>query len=87
AFVAYALALLLLEPELGARELLFETVSALFTVGSSLGVTDSLGDAAKVVLSTAMFVGRVGILSLLMGVVRSRRDASPHFPKESVIIN
>ena len=87
AFVAYALVVLLLEPSLGARELLFETVSALFTVGSSLGVTDSLGDTTKVVLCTAMFVGRVGILSLLMGLVRSRRDASSHFPKESVIIN
>ena len=87
AYAVYAFVILLLEPGMGARALLFETLSALFTVGSSLGATEHLCDASKVVLSTAMFVGRVGILSLLMGVVRAPKDPSEHFPKESVIIN
>ncbi len=86
-FAAYALTLLLLEPHLSVRAVLFEVVSALFTVGSSLGITDELCNGSKVVLSTAMFVGRVGILSLLMGVVPHGRDASSHFPQDSVIIN
>lgn len=87
AFLLYAVAMLLLEPDLRVRDVLFEVVSALFTVGSSLGITDRLGDASKLLLSTAMFVGRVGILSLLMGIVRSRRDSSVHYPEEPVIIN
>lgn len=87
AYAAYAFVLLLLEPRLPVRALLFETLSALFTVGSSLGITDALGQPAKVVLCTAMFVGRVGILSLLMGLVRTRRDSSALFPSENVIIN
>lgn len=87
AFAAYAFILLVLEPALPVRELLFEVTSALFTVGSSLGITERLGDASKVVLSTAMFVGRVGILSMLMGLVRTRRDSSGLFPQEHVIIN
>jgi len=87
AYCLYAFALLLLEPQLGVREALFEVVSALFTVGSSLGATECLGDGAKVLLSTAMFVGRVGILSLLMGLVRQRKDSSAYFPQEPVIIN
>ncbi len=86
-FTAYAMAILVLEPALSVKALLFEVVSALFTVGSSLGITGELCDGSKVVLSTAMFVGRVGILSLLMGVLPHRRDASPHYPQDSVIIN
>lgn len=87
AYICYAFALLMLEPDMSVRDALFEVVSALFTVGSSLGATEHLCDASKVLLSTAMFLGRVGILSLLMGVVRTRRDASVHFPEEPVIIN
>ncbi|MDE6109560.1 MAG: potassium transporter, partial [Muribaculaceae bacterium] len=86
-FTAYALAILVLEPALSVKALLFEVVSALFTVGSSLGITGDLCDGSKVLLSTAMFVGRVGILSLLMGVLPHRRDASQHYPQDSVIIN
>ncbi|MDE6269682.1 MAG: potassium transporter, partial [Muribaculaceae bacterium] len=87
AYFIYSFTLLLLEPQLPVRAVLFETLSALFTVGSSLGITDSLGDPAKIVLSSAMLVGRVGILSLLMGLVRTRRDSSSLFPSENVIIN
>ena len=86
-YCIYAFAVLLLEPGLGVREVLFEVLSALFTVGSSLGITDRLGDASKVLLSTAMFLGRVGILSLLMGLVGARKDSSVHFPQEPIIIN
>ena len=86
-FLAYATAILLLEPRLAVKDCLFEVTSALFTVGSSLGITDRLGDASKIILSTAMFVGRVGILSLLIGLGSQSRDKSPHYPAESIIIS
>lgn len=85
--LAYCVAMLLLEPALPAKAVVFETVSALFTVGSSLGITAELGDVAKVLLCTAMFLGRVGLLSLLCGMMRRRRDLSPHLPSDNVIIN
>lgn len=78
---------MVLEPELPAKSLVFETVSALFTVGSSLGITDRLSDASKVVLCTAMFFGRIGLLSFLTGVMMKTRDVSEHLPKDTVIIN
>ena len=87
AYFFYAFMILLLEPRMSVRDSLFEVLSALFTVGSSLGATEHLGDPSKVLLSTAMFVGRVGILSLLMGLVRTRKDSSDYFPEEPVIIN
>lgn len=85
--LAYCVAMLLLEPALPAKAVVFETVSALFTVGSSLGITADLGDVSKTLLCTAMFLGRVGLLSLLCGMMRRRHDLSPHLPSDNVIIN
>ena len=69
------------------KELLFEALSALLTVGSSLGVTAELSDASKVLLSTAMFLGRVGLISLLTGLVRHSRNHGVTFPSDNIIIN
>ena len=50
----------------GARELIFESVSALATVGLSLGATDELDEVGKIIIMTAMFVGRIGPLTLFL---------------------
>ncbi len=83
----YCVVEMLLEPRLGTREIVFECVSALFTVGSSLGATPQLSSASKIVLCTAMFLGRVGILSLLCGLAPRLRDRSIHYPTDSIIIS
>lgn len=85
--LVYTVALLLLEPALPVKAVVFESVSALFTVGSSLGITPELTDASKALLSTAMFLGRVGMISLLCGIMASHRDLSTHLPHDTVIIN
>ncbi len=85
--VAYATLELCLEPRLEAKAVMFEVVSALFTVGSSLGITAELCDTSKVVLCTAMFFGRVGLISLLCGFMAKPRDLSAHFPTDNIIIN
>jgi Trk-type K+ transport system membrane component len=45
-------------------DLVFEHVSAASTVGLSTGITAELSDGGKYVLAIAMFVGRVGTLTL-----------------------
>lgn len=87
AFVLYMALELWLEPGIGLKPLTFEVVSALFTVGSSLGATEMLGDASKCILCTAMFLGRVGIVSLLAGLAGNRRDFSRYLPEDKIIIN
>lgn len=79
--------LTVLEPELPLRGLLFETISAYGTVGSSLNITPLLGDDSKVAVSVLMFMGRVGLITLLMSFTKT--DKTPHyrFPKDNVIIN
>lgn len=79
--------LLGLEPDLPARDVLFESCSALFTVGSSLGITSQLSVTSRILLCCAMFLGRVGIISLLMGLVRTRHSSAPHYPSDNIIIN
>ncbi|MCM1292164.1 MAG: potassium transporter [Bacteroides sp.] len=86
-YLLVSLILLVLEPDLPVRQLLFESCSALFTVGSSLGATSHLGDASKLLLSIAMFVGRVGLLSLLIGLSRHALPNAPKFPTDNIIIN
>ncbi len=85
--LAYIVVLLLLEPAIPVRSIVFEAISALFTVGASLGITAGLGVASKVVLCTAMFIGRVGIISILCGFIGSKPDVSSMLPQDSIIIN
>lgn len=76
-----------LEPEHSLLALTFECVSALSTVGSSLDVTPTLGTASKCVVSFLMFVGRVGMITLLMGIVRQQRITNYRYPTDNIIIN
>lgn len=79
--------LAVLEPDIPLMDLMFETVSAFATVGSSLGVTPLLSDASKVVVTLLMFIGRVGLITLLTSFVRSKGDLRYRFPKDNIIIN
>jgi len=56
-------------------DLLFEAVSALGTVGASTGITPTLEPVAKLIVIAAMFVGRLGPLTLVLALsARSRPD-------------
>lgn len=85
--LTFSTVILMLEPELSVKSAVFEVVSAVFTVGTSLGATEHLCTASKYVLIAAMFLGRVGLLSLLSGFFSTRRDLSTHYPSDNIIIN
>ncbi|MCR4684239.1 MAG: Trk family potassium uptake protein [Lachnospiraceae bacterium] len=51
---------------------LFETASAIGTVGLSLGITPQLGMLSRAVLMALMFFGRVGGLTLLFAALNSK---------------
>lgn len=87
AYVLFSVTLVALEPELPVKGLLFESLSAIATVGSSLGVTPLLSAPSKLLLCAAMFLGRVGIISLLVGVTGNRRESPARYPTDNIIIN
>ncbi len=86
-YLLFSVILLALEPHLPTKSLLFESCSALFTVGSSLGVTSQLSAPSEVILCIAMFLGRVGILSLLAGMARRHHHPEVTYPSDNIIIN
>lgn len=86
AFVAI-FALSMLEPQAGLLAVTFECVSALSTVGSSLNLTPTLGDASKLLVILLMYVGRVGAFTLLTGLVRQERKRNYKYPSDNIIIN
>jgi len=66
---------------------LFETVSALSTVGLSTGITPDLSAGGKLILCATMFAGRIGPLTLAMTIFRSsRREAQYDLPEESMVL-
>lgn len=83
----YVIVLVAFEPGLPVKSVIYEAASALFTVGSSLGITAALSIPSKVLLCTAMFVGRVGLISLLIGFVGNRPEPPYRLPADNVIIN
>ena len=65
----------------------FEAVSACATVGLSTGITPELTTASKLVLCGAMFIGRVGSLSVfILLVLRDAPMSRVRYPEERVLI-
>jgi trk system potassium uptake protein TrkH len=56
-------------PGVGLHDVLFEQISAFGTVGLSTGLTDKLTVIGRLWITATMFVGRLGPLTLAMGVV------------------
>ncbi len=65
---------------------MFEVVSALGTVGMSLGVTPTLSAASQVVLILLMYLGRIGGLTLLYAVNSRAVKVPREYPEEPVNI-
>jgi trk system potassium uptake protein len=82
AAVVIATALLMIITGLDLDKLLFEAVSAFGTVGLSTGITPGLPDAAKVILTLLMFLGRLGPLTLGTALALRNRRILYEYPKE-----
>ena len=65
---------------------LFETASAIGTVGLSLGVTPGLCTFSKVVLVCLMFLGRVGALTLVFAALSRKHANISKYPEEKITV-
>jgi Trk-type K+ transport system membrane component len=72
---------------IGFLPALFECVSAFSTVGLTMGVTPSLTIGGKWVIILTMFIGRLGVLTLLIGVFRKVTFKAYRYPTENIYIN
>lgn len=65
---------------------LFETASAVGTVGVTMGITPQLGLLSRCVLILLMYCGRVGALTLVFAALSEGRGTGARLPKEKLIV-
>lgn len=66
--------------------IMFETMSAMATVGLSTGITSQVSDPAKLLLCLAMFFGRLGPLTLAYALTSRHQPHRYRLPETSVHI-
>lgn len=86
AFVSVFL-LSMAEPRASLTAIVFECVSALSTVGSSLDLTPVLSIPGKLLIILLMFIGRVGAFTLVTGLIRQEKKRHYKYPSDNIIIN
>lgn len=80
-------AIFLIDGQFGLLRIVFDCFSAFSTVGLSINLTPLLSDPSKWILISLMFLGRMGMMTLLLSLSgRSSTDKLYRYPKENLII-
>ncbi|MDA3924493.1 MAG: potassium transporter TrkH [Kiritimatiellae bacterium] len=70
--------------QISARNLIFEATSAIGTVGLSTGATPLLDEIGKIIITFAMFVGRIGPMTLFMLLSKEQSISASRYPEEKI---
>ena len=65
---------------------LFESASAVGTVGVTLGITPQLGQLSRCILILLMYCGRVGALTLVFAALSDSKAPPARLPREKLIV-
>ena len=65
---------------------LFETASAIGTVGLTLGITPGLHLISKLILISLMFLGRIGGLTLIFATLSANKNTLSKLPLEKITV-
>ena len=65
---------------------LFETASAIGTVGLTLGITPGLHLVSKLILISLMFLGRIGGLTLIFATLSANKNTLSKLPLEKITV-
>lgn len=85
-FLMGTICLSIAEPHINVMHLVFEEVSALSTVGLSMGITSSLGVTAKSILVLSMFIGRIGSLTIILALIRRASSVEYTYSHTNILI-
>ena len=72
--------------ELPLLTCLYETASAVGTVGLSLGITSELGMVSRSILILLMYLGRVGGLTLVFAALSGHQGNTSRLPREKITV-
>lgn len=71
-------------------DILFETISAFATVGSTLGLTPNLSYIGKVMIIMLMFIGRLGPVTMAVALMvrqgKAKDKGSIQYPEEKILV-
>lgn len=67
-------------------DVMFESFSAIGTVGMTTGITRSLGTISRYVIIFLMYLGRIGSVSFALALLERRKHASILPPQEKIVI-
>ena len=67
-------------------ELGLSPVSALGTVGLSIGLTENLSPVSQLILIGLMYFGRVGALTMIYAMNKRRRPVTGRLPEEKITV-
>ena len=67
------------------RTILFETVSAFGTAGMGIGITLEWNVLSKLILSLTMLIGRVGIMTFMLALIK-QKNTLIKYPPENIMI-
>ena len=65
---------------------LFETASAIGTVGLTLGITPGLHLVSRLILISLMFLGRIGGLTLIFATLSANKNTLSKLPLEKITV-
>ncbi|XMB85697.1 potassium transporter TrkG [Mycoplasmatota bacterium WC44] len=68
------------------KQALFEVASAFGTTGLSLGITASLNPFSKIIIIATMFIGRIGIVALLLYLQEGKNSNKIKYPEYDLIV-
>ena len=79
-------AIMALQPELVMSDVLFESFSAMGTVGMTTGITRALEPASRVLIILLMYSGRIGTLSFALAFTQQKRISPVKLPVGRITI-
>ncbi len=85
--VGIVLVLIFEPPGTDLLTVVFECFSAYSTVGLTLNFTPTMTEPSKYVIIAVMFIGRIGMLNLMIGMLREINHQFYEYPKENILIN
>ena len=71
---------------IGSEYIVTEVVSALGSVGISMGLTPHLTVPGKFIIIILMIIGRVGILTFLWSIIGDKRESRLNYPKVNFLV-
>ncbi len=84
--IVTATVLLTLISDFSVGDVLYEAVSAMSTVGVTVGITDKFNLAGKYIITVLMYLGRIGSLTFAVSFLEKKKKATISYLSESIAI-